>query len=35
MKRIKNNEVKRVLESDLAKNAVKKALGQLYNWQNA
>ena len=31
---MKNNKIKKVLESDLANYAVKKAQGQLYNWQN-
>lgn len=34
VKIIKNNKIKKVLESDLAKYAVKKAQGQLYNCQN-
>ena len=35
VKRIKNNKIKSVLKSDLANYTVKKAQGQLYNWQNA
>ena len=35
VKRIKNDKIKSVLESDLANYAVKKAQGQLYDWQNA
>ena len=35
VKRTKNDKIKSVLESDLSNYAVKKAQGQLYNWQNA
>ena len=35
VKRIKNDKIKSVLESDLTNYAIKKAQGQLYNWQNA
>ena len=34
VKRVKNNKIKKVLESDLANYVVKKAQKQLYNWQN-
>ena len=35
VKRIKNNRIKSILESDPTNYAVKKVQGQIYNWQNA
>ena len=35
VKRIKNNKIKSILESDPTNYAVKKVQGQIYNWQNA
>ena len=34
VKRIKNDKIKKVLESDLANYAVKKVKRQLYSWKN-